>query len=484
MRSKVLASIVFVLAGLLTAEAQSLKIVYDFNTDNFTFYRVKAGKPDEVLSYPVLRKNEMIHLEVVNFNKFVYSANCSFSSEDYVEDSDVSFMSLLTPIVMPGSSQSFFSALGGDASAGVRGGLMSDRSAKAAYDDVTDAYTELYDLESVLRNIDYAITKLNDLRYNPYLPTDTIQAMSDQLIHLVFQKQTVNPSDFASYTNELTNQYRENTAQLSTATSHFMAAYSSYANEHPGENFIGKELGTQVSAMSTSLDQFSSNMSLEDLTSKLNTLENLYTAIKSTTFKFNTSHMAEGDQINLTMSFYENPKNAETGEYEMASLSSLESLTKVRTKQIKILTRDLKFTTSVGFGFPYFTNNVGYINRDSVITTQQGNNFSPNLSAFLNFYPYSGRNVNFGGTFGVGVPLTDQTRTVNMFIGVSTVFGTDNRIAIHAGAAVGQVKSLDQGYKVNDMLPTATTDVPTRNTWDIGGFFGISFKLSGSSNTQ
>jgi len=482
----IISTIVLMLVGNVSI-GQGLKVRYDFNTDMFKFYQTKPGKPDKLVSYPVLGKNELIHLEVINFNKFVYSANCTFTSAVESDESNISFMNLLAPMIIPGTSQSFFTSLGGTTptGGGTRGqgmGVLSSRSAQTALNDITDSYTQLATMESTVRNIDYAIKKLNELRFNPYLPTDTIKALTDHIVSSIFQKEHVRTADFTDAIVALNKDYQKYSSDLSVAASRFLSEYDEYAAQHVDERFDGIELKDFVQNLSRQLSESQGIMGPDDITQRMNTLENLYTMIKVTNFKFNASHMAEGDKITLKISFYENPKDDSV--YSMAALNKLDTLNEVRVKEIKIRTKDLKFSQSIGFGFPFYSINQSFINRDSIITAVEGNNYSPNLAGYLNFYPYRGRSFNVGGTFGVGVPLTERGTNFSMFLGASALFGSQGRIVVHAGGTLGQVKILDQGYMEGDRLGSLTQKVPTTTSWDLGGFFGVSFTINSSTSSS
>lgn len=469
----------FLLFAFLSSQismGQGLKIKYDFNTDQYTFFKTKPGKPDKQIPFPTVRQKSMIELEVYNFNKFVYSANCTFKSESKDNEADVNFMNLIAPIVMPTSSASFFNSHGGVIDTdGVRGGLLAKRTAKEALMEVEQSYQLLSTLSSNVSNFDYAINKLNDLRNNPYLPTDSIVAQSDRIMKLIFASGGEATSDFSRMVITFNKKYAESTSTMASATNKFMNLYRTYEAQMNGESFIGEGLDEIVKQMNAEMQAFMNAVSPTELTTKINALESLYTSIKSTTFKFNTSHMAKQDEVTLVFNFYENPKDAD-GNYSTPSLNNLQNLTKIRTKELVVTVMgDLKINSSFGFGFPYFSENVNYINKDSVIHSQPGDNYSPNVAAYINFYRYTGSNVNFGGSIGVGVPLTDRTRNVNIFLGLTSLLGSSNRIAIHAGATIGQVKSLDQGFLVGDKLLSNTQEVPTRNIWEVGGFVGVSF---------
>jgi len=476
MKIKVILLAALFALNLSVSKAQSLRIVYDFNKDEITYYKTKPGdKVGVEISQPIVGRNKMVKFEVTNFNKFVYAANCDFESSVSEETSSVNLFNTIMPLVFPGSSQTFFSSLGGAPPEVGRGGrgLLSSRSALMAYEDLQEAYASLSKLESSVNNLDYAIKKLNELKYNKYLPTDTIVKMSDHLVQMVLAQKTVNPSDFSDLVVLYNDRYSNSTQQLSNASNSFLSAYNEFAVKHDSESFEGRGLNEYAKGLQTQLNAFTSETSAQDVTDKINTLENLYTSIKTTSFVFNASQMAEDDQILIKIGFYENPVE------QQADLSNLDALKKVKEKTIRVTVKgDMKINSSIGLGFPYFGTNENYINKDSIITSQEGNNYSPNLAAYINFYPYSGRIANLGGTFGVGVPLTDKNRNLNIFMGLSGLFGSENRIAIHGGMTLGQVKSLDQGHEVGDKLLSSTQEVPIRNTWQWGAFAGISFSLA------
>lgn len=461
------------------ASAQSLRIVYDLTKDEVTFYRTKpSDKEGKPISQAVVGRNKMVKLEVINFNKFVYAADAQFVSNEVESSSGVDFFNTIAPLVLPGgTSKAFFNSLGGDLPDDTRGGVLATRGASTAFEDLQAAYTTLSKLENDVSNLDYAIKRLNELKYNPYLPADTIKHMSERLVEMIMSRPAVKPGDFADLVVLYNDRYNQGTQQLSTASNKFLSAYNSYAASRGETDFEGKGLDEYARNLQTKLNAYTNETTVQDLTDKINSLENIYTSIQMTTFVFNSMQMAKDDEIEIKLNIYENPKEDEVP--ANADLQNLDVLTKVKEKTFTVTVKgDMKINSSIGLGFPYFDSNNSFINKDSVITTQAGNNYSPNLAGYINFYPYSGRVANIGGTFGVGVPLTDQNRNLNIFLGLSGLFGTDNRIALHGGLTLGQVKSLDQGYEVGDKLLSPIQEVPVVNTWQWGAFAGISFSLA------
>ncbi|MBI1307865.1 MAG: hypothetical protein GC181_14775 [Bacteroidetes bacterium] len=466
--------------------AQSLRIEYDFIKDKVRYYRTSPGddKGKEILS-PVVGRNKMITVEVVNFNNFVYTAQANYSSSKVETQSDMSLMNIITPLVIPGSTGAFFTSLGGNLpeEGDGRGGLMATQTASDAYDDMRDAFDDLTSIASNIQTMEYAIKKLNKLRYNPYLPTDTIVQITDHLIQLIFEKPTVNPTDFTDAILSFNNRLNDATNTFSNASNRFLNAYNDYASHQNGMSFDGQGMDQTVRALQAQVTEVAAQIDPEYITQRIDLLESLYTSIKTTSFTFNSSHAAKDDQIELVLSFYKNPATTDSAAPGMADMNNIDQLSKIKDKKISIIVRgDMKMSTSIGLGFPVFGNNEAFINKDSIITGVPGNNYSPNLAGYINFYPYNGRVANIGGTFGIGVPLTDKNRTVNMFMGACGMFGSQNRVAIHAGATLGQVKILGEGYSSGDQLPSATQEVPTTTNWQWGGFLGISFNIAKTSS--
>lgn len=105
--------------GLMTAlslsgYSQSLRIVYDFIQDEVHYFKTKPGDPiGKEIASPVVGRNNLVIVEVVNFNKFVYAADATYTSRVVEKQSDMGFLDIVSPLVNPMGSGGFFSALGG-----------------------------------------------------------------------------------------------------------------------------------------------------------------------------------------------------------------------------------------------------------------------------------------------------------------------------------------------------------------------------------
>ncbi len=454
--------------------AQGLLIKYDFLKDDFTFYETRPGKPNVLISKPVVDRNHTVKLEVVNFNKFVYGANCTFESGETDENSKVNFFNLLTPLVVPQSGASFLSQFGAPDDEAARGGSrFNDKLADKSYLSAQNSYQTLYEVERTLKTIDFSIRKLQELKYNRYLPADSIKNMACMMVSKAIKSSGTSHGDFLNSIDQLSASYRQSLSAFKLSAEEFEAAYnrlSSSRGESMGPNTL-KKLEDEVEQMEEYYNE-------DFITGRINLLENMFESIANTEYKFNASELAENDFIKMEINIFEYPLN-DQGLPTAVGLNQLEELNKVKTKKLKITVKgDLKINSSLGLAFPYYNNNFTYINVDGFIEEQSGNNFAPNLAAFMNFYPYNGKLGQLGGTFGLGVPVNGDDRNINILMGASSLFGTDNRIVINAGATLGQINKLDQGLKTGDMLENEFADVPVIQSWQWGAFVGISFSIA------
>ena len=477
---------ILLVVGLLTsfsftASSQSLRIVYDFIQDEVHYFKTKPGDPiGKEIGSPVVGRNKLVTVEVVNFNKFVYAADATNTSRIVEKQSDMGFLDIVSPLVNPIGSGGFFTALGGTLPEDVsRGGLMATRGASSAYDDIVDAYRTLTSLETDMNSVNYAITKLNKLKYNPYLPTDTIVNMSNNIVAQIFQKSVMNPSDFSEVIVRYNKDYANSVSNLETATVSFLREYQEYASRTEG-SFEGRGLDQTVRNFNNEVKQVTKTFNPEYITAQIDFLETVYTSIVATRYTFNSSHAAKDDEIDLALNFYKVPVDQE-GNYLSVDRNKMSELAKVKEKKINIVVRgDIKVSSSVGLAFTKFQTTDEFIYRDSSIMSITGSSFSPNLGAYVNVYPYSGRTLQLGGTFGVGVPLQADQKSVNMYMGMSALLGSDSRVAVHAGASLGQVQKLGAGYNLGDALLPGDLTIPTRNVWEWGTFIGVSFNIAKS----
>ena len=118
-----------------------------------------------------------------------------------------------------------------------------------------------------------------------------------------------------------------------------------------------------------------------------------------------------------------------------------------------------------------------YIDDNDVIGEDVGNGSTPNLSTMINFYPVMGENFNLGGSFGVSIPISGETRGLNFLLGPTIFLGNKSRLSLSGGVAYGTVNKLKNGLEVGDTTTITDIDSYTKSVYDFGYYFGISFSL-------
>lgn len=206
----------------------------------------------------------------------------------------------------------------------------------------------------------------------------------------------MNPSDFSEVIVQYNKDYANFVSNLETATVSFLREYQAYASRTEG-SFEGRGLDQTVRNFNAEVKQVTKTFNPEYITAQIDFLETVYTSIVATRYTFNSSHAAKDDEIDLALNFYKVPMDQD-GKYLSVDRNKISELAKVKEKKINIVVRgDIKVSSSVGLAFTKFQTTDEFIYRDSAIMSISGSSFSPNLGAYVNVYPYSGRTLQLGG---------------------------------------------------------------------------------------
>jgi len=205
----------------------------------------------------------------------------------------------------------------------------------------------------------------------------------------------------------------------------------------------------------------------------LKTLTNRIDNINESNFTYYTSlKQAESDEHKITLSI--KPKDDVPCDATPANY-----MLKIKTKGgIKI-----DFSTGIVFNINWN----GYENStyrsesitDTTATIVKNDNRNvafPAVGGFVHIHPRTANNSNWAATFGLS--STDLS-SFNGHLGFSYYIGREQRVIGTIGGTFGQISLLssqfneDEIYK-KDEIPT---EIPTTNTFRLGGFIGISYNL-------
>ena len=142
-----------------------------------------------------------------------------------------------------------------------------------------------------------------------------------------------------------------------------------------------------------------------------------------------------------------------------------------------------KINGSIDLSFGRFnTTPSDYFIRDNTIKVDEQGNIRPMLTSFLHFYKQSNGNTSLGGSVGAGFPLSGDKNisSLSFLAGPALVIGKSSRIVMSAGVMAGQIDHLAQGYQIGDTFISEVNNLPLKQKYELGYFFGISYNLKGN----
>lgn len=197
-------------------------------------------------------------------------------------------------------------------------------------------------------------------------------------------------------------------------------------------------------------------------------LRQTYEELQSQGFNYSFPPIqAVGDEIKLKLIF--STKN-ENGEYE-------ENKTYMETIPIK---GAWKVTPGVGLAFAVFAKErLNFDIRNNLIISEPLDDFLPMIASFVHFYKTSPKDISFGGSFGIGLPVNggDNIQAASFFLGPTMLIGQAQNVVLSAGVMGAKNQRLSRGLNIGDSFDSVDGVLPTRNIYELGYFLGISFNF-------
>ena len=232
------------------------------------------------------------------------------------------------------------------------------------------------------------------------------------------------------------------------------------------------EVQQSVEVQKKELNEMYENTGTKEL-QKMTSIWYEYEGLKSNDFSYTYRTEATGDRTILGLKFTARD-----------SLGNVLPINKKELIPIKVpVYGGMKINVSIGLSFGrYFSQPQNYYLRDTTILSENVDEFLPIITSFFHFYPQSAGNVSIGGNFGIGIPLSNSegSQSISFFLGPSFIFGKGQRIVLSTGIMGGKVQQLSEGLEVGDTLP-AFAAVPTKSSYELGYFLGISFNIGGNN---
>lgn len=516
MRTFILSTLAFFSIVINQMTAQDLHIYYDLLTD-----KVKYKSDKKTLDKPVVKVGEMIYLHLENYNNYIYDVEIASNSE-VVALSAANANNLLSGDLF-GLDASLFSNLGGlsaliennfnratEVFGAHRGSLSSSASSEfielqaklintvqttsSTEKQLIQLLKEVEDLQetNVVRTV--VLQEIANIKQNPSITPEKVKELSLEYLKKALQLEELSTISLEELLSKVSIR-KQLTDKIQTLDATYMV-HDNQIQEFETVLQQMKQIAADTSAIQ-SLEQtakhFSTNavriqniveeqrsaiaqMEQEVKTKELQLLSALryeYESLMANDFTYNYRAEAEGDKMKFNITL--KPKTGlpiATSERQLAPIS------------VSILGR-IQVNSSVGVGFgQYFSKPQTYSLRNGVIIAEEQNGFSPYLSSFIHFYSQGANNVSVGGSFGVGVPLTESNglQSATFFLGGSLFLGRSERIVFTAGVLGGKVDELAQGFEVGDNFISDASLLPTTAGYQLGAFIGVSFNLMGGGN--
>ncbi|MTE28253.1 hypothetical protein [Winogradskyella ouciana] len=448
------------------------RVTYDYQTEEVKYLKLnKNGKVTDTLENSKIKRNSLVELKLRNVNPFAIQVQTDVKEEELFES---------------GQGFNFSSLLGGikkftDDDINLHTSNLPDTDAfETTKDSASRGKTraavdsDFEDLNNTITNVSALKTTLVSNLLNPNLDKETILKNLLETADKEIDVRLPSAKDnFYVYLAKVEKSIKDSRSQLEgnlNAISNDIEA----SIENEDISISRGELVSRNIALSD-LQRLMTNLnrSTEQSLQNLEVLRSLYTTLEASNFEQTYDYELSADKVNIELKFVQSEFSN--------SMDSDNTQTTLKKRNIKLLSKGgFKINTSVAMTLNNFgsSSNKYYLDN-GVIGADKNDFFVPNLSTMINFYPFMGENFNLGGSFGLSIPISsnETIEGVNFLFGPSMFFGSKSRLSLSGGLAYGPVKQLTNGLSVGDTTNFDNVTDFTRNVYDFGYYFGISFSL-------
>ncbi|WP_406685478.1 hypothetical protein N1F78_07105 [Seonamhaeicola sp. MEBiC1930] len=458
--------VILLLLPLSVTSQDKYKVVYDYTTENISYYKLdKSYKVVDTLENPKIKRSSLVEIQLKNVNPFAVDVETEVKEEEiHQAGGGFNFSSLLGGINTFSSDNLNLNVANLPAGEAFR--------ANSRGSGITNGFS---DLNEKTTNVAALKTTIMSNLLNPNLSKEDIVENVIETAGLQQDARLPDPNEnFYVFLTQLEKIVQEDKAELQTDINSMSKEIDQETNNGEealtrGELIERNYLISDLQSLMTSLNN-STIQTVEDLKK----IKSLYTMLEASDFSRTYDYQIEADKVNIEVKFVQSlfAQNANS-----ANIGST-----LKTRNIKLYSKGgFKINTGVALTL----NNFGskskdyFVDENGVIGADDNDYFTPNLSTMINFYPYTGENFNIGGSFGLSIPISGDSniKGVNFLLGPSLHFGSKSRLSISGGLAYGPVTKLTNGLKVGDTTTFGGVDNFTKDVYDFGYFFGISFSL-------
>jgi hypothetical protein len=448
------------------ASGQQYLIKYDMHDMKAEYFRI--GEDTTRVRKLDLKRNGRIVLKVDNYNPFYWDAKVTTYKNTVPDESD--YGNAFNPL-------SFFSKGFGDILGNIpmldlpksKGGL-SDVNSRfiSTASQYAEQYQKLMAISEKVDEFQMVKIQLKELKYDFTKTEGQIKTEARDLVKKTFELQDPTMLTIIGVGKDYTKSLQETLGNLDQLYGQMQQQLPAINGDSRVEGQSFRDIAQKSGSSQMALNKLKEDQQKNPTAIIDETVEvaNLYREITNANFHFNYAVNTDPDLAYLKVQFYPKP--------EIKSKDTMVQYFQVREK------RNLKIRNSVGAAFTYFTaNNTKYfVNDDSIIQKSGKDLFNPLIATFIHFYSGKTSGFKWGGTFGVGIPLTGEKKDINFLLGLTTAFGQNEPILLSVGLSGAKVNKLTNGYEVGQKTKIRNeTDLVTSG-YDLGGFISVSFNLN------
>ncbi|MEO0046805.1 MAG: hypothetical protein RL705_1996 [Bacteroidota bacterium] len=456
---KILLSTLILFCSTFVIAQEKYRIQYDYKTDHFEYFKLNnSNKIVDTLNSPKFKRNSLIEIKLLNVNPFAVSIQTDVKEEE---------------VHASGANGFNFSNLLGGISAISENELKLNVTNLPNKETSRGVETKFSELNSITSNVDALKKTLLANLTNPNLDKETILKNLMQVASIQEDSRIADPNkNFHVYISSLKKIINEDSNTIASNINELKSEIDAKTNDAKTIASRGELIAQNMKY--NDLENLLNELSVSSnwTTENLNKIEALYTSLEASSFEQFYDYEIAADKVDLELKFVQS---------EFANkLDDDTNLTTLKTRHVKLFSKGgFKINTSVALTLNNFKSKSYdyFIDENGVIGADENNYFTPNLSTMINFYPLLGENFNLGGSFGISIPIADGITGVNYLFGPSLIFGNQSRLGISAGIAYGPVKKLINGLEVGDVTTLNDVDSFTKNVYDFGFYFGISFNI-------
>lgn len=461
---------------------------------------------------PSVKEGDNIYVVISEFNPYQMEASLDVKAVNYSQKSDA----LLGGVMGEGSSFSGIGQLFGglNAGSGIKEALMNipgSRGGFAADAGVAEAKSEFLELTAEMEKIEaklagstrklemfnntvlsrkLAMEDLEKLKQNKLIKPSRIKELAMEEIMHAFAKaegEKITTEDLLSQVvkkgeiKESINAYNaalQEYSELAKKWDRFGAKLGNITFNREDDQF--EFIRTKTDSLNLALKSEGSKLSAPPLETKfleqyfsesaqtMAYLRRIYEEIQGDVFKHSFPPVQAGnDAVLLTTSVYAKDDSGKM------------KLSKTYEQTIPVVS-GWKVSGSLGLSFGKMAKKTFEYNIvNDAIVQDELDDFFPSIVSFAHISRKSLKNIQLGGSFGIGFPLQKGGGLESLaFFGGPTLFlGKKQKFLISAGLMGAKVQRLSAGFRPGDAFDGSVNILPVRSLYELGYFIGISYDI-------